>query len=90
MKYNTIHQINVIAKMMGYPSGSVLYNMGILELLDNSKPTPPHPFYNKSTKCPPLPIVTDMPCSGDAYYVYINDRLSFIYYEDENKYITIA
>lgn len=90
MKYYTVHQINIIAKMMGYPTGSVLYNMGIIEAIDNSKATPTTPSYNKYLKCPPLPIVTDMPCRGDAYYVYINDRLSFIYYEDENKYITIA
>lgn len=91
MRYYTIHQINTIAKMMGYPNGSVLYNMGIVEVLDNSTPTPTTPNPNsKYTRYPPLPIVTDMPCKGDAYYVYINDRLSFIYYEDENRFITVA
>lgn len=83
----TLHQINLIAKCLGYSNDDILYNTGIVERRSLYSSTPRHPQGYTPTK-PPMALYTLVPPQGgNYYYVYINGRLAFCYYEKHNKYI---
>lgn len=91
MKTWTIHQINLIAKMMGYTDTDIIHEMGIIEKrsIYNNIPTV-NTHVSINDKKPPIPLYTLLPCEGGLrYYVYISGKLVFVYYEDKNKYLAI-
>ena len=83
----TLHQINLIAKCLGFNVAAILYNMGIVEKRSLYSSTPTTPQGYTPTK-PPMALYSLIPLQGgNRYYVYINGRLEFCYYEEHNKYI---
>ena len=88
MKPWTMHQINLIAKCLGFSTEAILYETSIVEKRSLYPSTPTGPLDHTPNHKPPMALYTLVPLSGgNRYYVYIADRLSFCYYEEHNKYI---
>lgn len=89
MKVFTTKKILLIARLLKYPYEAVLNTIEVVECeLTHPTPTANRWLTDIDFNEPPMPMASLIACDkGNAYMVYINDRLSFVYYEYNNTYV---